>query len=212
MARRSGSGAIAHHLGLLFPGTKVLPGGLVCKPSPTHFVEGAVVEWTSWKGKFFIWSLMSPLWSSFSLPLTYSERLDNSLRFEGIAEAIAEQAAELFREHRAFIDRLTGPETTLERFLAAERITPFTISVIRDVDRGLALALLGQTAAALEVLTTVVDRYVPDRMTPYAHTIVAIQRSLAAGDGDYLAIIADMETRGANALGLVRPTTLPSVA
>jgi hypothetical protein len=45
----------------------------------------------------------------------------------------------------------------------------------------MALALLGQTGAALEVLTTLIQGYDPSRKSAHGERIIAITQSLAAG-------------------------------
>ena len=104
MARLSGSRAINHHLRCIFPGTVVLNGGILCKPSPKHFMEGVVVEQIRGKGRFYVWSIMSPLWVLVRPPiLDYSERLDNGYIFEGPEQSIAEHAAALIMEQSIFV-------------------------------------------------------------------------------------------------------------
>ncbi len=208
MARLSGSRAINHHLRRIFPGTIVLNGGVLCKPSPEHFLEGVVVEQSRGKGRFYIWSLLSPLWASVRQPiLNYSKRLDRGYVFEGPEQSIAEHAAALIKEQSVFVQRLQAPEISLRTFLSDYAGTePNGIEEsIKEDHRGIALALLGEKEAACAVFTNMVKGYVCDFDHPYTQRIVAIQQSLVAGDGKYMTLITDMETEAARQIGLTRP-------
>jgi hypothetical protein len=217
MAKRTGSIAIAQHLCRIFPGTSFIGNGVVCKPAPVHFIEGAYVEYTSYKGTFYLWSLMSPMWAAIKQPiLNYSERLSHcpsgryTSFFEGPEQEIAERAAELFRANKVFTDRLEAPETSLESFLS-DKVPdgPYTAAnSIRLEHRGLALALLGHADAALKALTTVVNSYSPSRRSLYGEKIIGITQSLAAGDGHHIALITEMEIEAAKSVGLTRRASL----
>ncbi len=208
MARLSGSRAINHHLRRIFPGTVVLNGGVLCKPTPEHFLEGVVVEQSRGKGRFYIWSMMSPLWVPVRPPiLDYSERLDRGYVFEGPEQSIAEHAAALIRKQDIFVQRLQAPEISLQAFLSDYAGTEpnGTAEWIKQKHRGIALALLGETEAACANFTAMVARYVRDFDHPYIRRMIAIQQSLVARDGKHLALITDMETEAAQQIGLTRP-------
>ena len=149
---------------------------------------------------------MSPLWAAVRQPiLDYSLRLDHI--FNEPERSAAERVADMFRGNSTFLQRLVGPETSLEEFLAGplKGVTPETYNSIRVQHRGIALALLGENSAALDYLAAAVARFVPERAHPYGDRIREITGSLAEGDGNHIALITNMEAEAAAAIGLTRP-------
>jgi hypothetical protein len=214
MPKRTGSRAIAHYLCQMFPGMVFIGRGTICKPSPIHFIEGAVAESTPYKGTFYIWSMMSPMWATVQQPtLDYGKRVGpdptmiNGCYFDGPEERIAEQAAAIFRANDVFARRLTAPEMTLETFLADYvPDNPRTrASWIRIEHRALALALTGQTEEALAIFRTALKDFNPSSHNHYGLTLCAVRDSLAANDGRHVALITEMEVAAAKQVGLVRP-------
>ena len=139
--------------------------------------------------------------------LDYSERLDNGYIFEGPEQSIAEHAAALIMEQSIFVQRLQATKISLQTFLSGYAgIKPNGIAErVKEKHRGIALALLGETKAACDIFTEMVQRYVRDFGHPYIQRMIAIQQSLVAGNGKHLKLITDMETEAAQQIGLTRP-------
>jgi hypothetical protein len=157
---------------------------------------------------------MSPLWVGNRQPvLDYSERLSRKTArgytgyFEGTEQEIAEEAAALLKANSVYAERLAMPETPLETFLSRNVPEGLRTSArpTMQEDRGMALALLGQTEDALAILNKLVAGFAPNWSSPHGANIRAIRDSLAAGDGRHVTLITQMEVAAAKQIGLVRP-------
>lgn len=197
------SNKIAKGLCKAFKGTVFTKTGCCIKLDTKHFIEGILIERTSYKETFYVWSFINPVWTEQCLTtLSYSERMAGGRHFVGSAEKITEEIVSEIRSNALYLARISGPKTPARLFL--NTIIQKYPQIVehskinghkRAFDFGIIFALdnnLKDSKEILEAFLTSAHRsYHYLRLC--ARLIIA---SLEAEDRAYLDVIADMEEQG----------------
>ena len=92
---------IAKLLRRSFPYLTPYKRAALCKPNPSIFVEGLLVENTAYKAKSYAWVFSCPVWNiDTHLTLAYGNRIKSGKFLEGSAEEIAQ----------TIVDEIVGTE------------------------------------------------------------------------------------------------------
>lgn len=199
----STSNDIAKGLKRKFKQTVFCKTGECLKADPKHFLEGMVVERTPYKETYYIWSIIAPTWiDAVSMRLTYGARMGKGRYFEGSSEKIIMAIMEELERDETAMRRLEGDETAPGTFLEtcfqcfSREARYVDLSNIRRIfDYGVASVLCEDFPASVAHLSAFMS--MAQRSQHYMRMCARdILASIQADDGQFLSIIADMESQG----------------
>jgi hypothetical protein len=141
----------------------------ICKdmlvvPPTEHFTRCFMFERTPYKGLFYFWGVVMPLYSTYPIiTLGYSRRLANgdyiNLGDSELEASIRRLADIISHGERQFLESIRGPDDFLEKFGGDSRNEGFTPRIFA-IDAALTYYLVGNTPFCLDIL----DDYVAEDM------------------------------------------------
>ncbi len=186
------------------------------KRNEGDFVEGLLVESTSYKDTFYIWSVICPTWHLGSEPkLDYGNRLLGGSYFVGDVIEISDKIVEAVRVDDVARRRCCGPPTQVAEFFSTTENGVVSVMEV-DVethnnlghvfDKAVLLLLSGDIRGGYAALDAYDCR--GNGRGKYASVATNLRAALEAGDGSWLGVVGDAQRRGREAMGLTNRNIL----
>ena len=169
---------IAKLLRQSFPYLTLYKGGALCKPDPSIFVEGILVENTPYKEKSYGWVFSCPLWKmDTDLTLSYGTRIKSGKFLEGNAEQIAativNEIVGTAEEHRLKSEHEMSVSEFLNKYYNQFDFRQ-AIQVYKLKDFAIANVAIGDLALAHAALIKLRSLYQqPERISPQVVELVS---------------------------------------
>lgn len=117
-----------------FPQLKIYKNGFLVKDREGHFIEGLLIERTPYKGTFFLWSLLCPVWHLGTEPkLDYSRRLGGHRALDVNLEALIDNISWDIKSDEAAFRRCHGPPISAEQAVYEAGIDKIDWNVVQSL-------------------------------------------------------------------------------
>ena len=186
------------------------------KSNEGDFVEGLLVESTSYKDTFYVWSVICPTWHLVSEPkLDYGNRLLDGSYFVGNAIEISDKIVEAVRVDDVARRRCCGPPTQVAEFFSTTesgvvRIMEVDVETHNNLghifDKVVLLLLSGYIRGGYAALDAYNCR--GNGRGKYASVATDLRAALKVGDGSWLGVVEGAQRRGREAMGLTNRNIL----
>ncbi len=174
------------------------------------FVEGLLIESTSYKSTFYVWSIICPTWHLGSEPkLDYGNRLLNGSYFIGGANEVSGKVIEAVSIDDIAWRRCCGPPTQVAEFFSmvessAVSVTKVDVEAHNNLghvfDKAVLLLLYGDVPGGYTALEAYNRR--GNGRGKYASVATDLIVALKAGDESWLGVIRDAQRKGRETMGL----------